>query len=112
MFIKLNEDKAADKSRAETAQVLVSHCTELQTEEGLSHRALFSGSKALKGPMQQQSAKQRFGARSPGKRRHLHAKSDLVRMIDLATLPLKGPGSHSDKCSLLVCSRVINIRAE
>ena len=33
---------SADKSRAETAQVLVSHCTELQTEEGLSHRALFS----------------------------------------------------------------------
>ena len=41
MFIKLNEDEAADKSRAKTAQVLVSHCTELQTE-GLSHRALFS----------------------------------------------------------------------
>ena len=42
MFIKLNEDEAADKSRVKTAQVLVSHCTELQTEEGLSHRALFS----------------------------------------------------------------------
>ena len=44
MFIKLNEDEAAEKSRAKTAQVLVSHCTELQTEEGLSHRALFSDS--------------------------------------------------------------------
>ena len=42
MFIKLNKDETADKSRAKTAQVLVSHCTELQTEEGLSHRALFS----------------------------------------------------------------------
>ena len=41
--MKLNEDKTAGKSRVETAQALVSQCTELQTEEGLSHRALFSG---------------------------------------------------------------------
>ena len=42
MFIKLNEDKTADKSRAETAQVLVSQCTELQTEVGLYDRVLLS----------------------------------------------------------------------
>ena len=42
MFIKLNEDKTADKSKAETAQVLVSQCTELQTEVGLYQRVLLS----------------------------------------------------------------------
>ena len=58
MFIKLNEDEAADKSRAKTAQVLVSHCTELQTEEGLSHRALFSA------PGQRIIGEEEEGARS------------------------------------------------
>ena len=48
MFIKLNEDKTADKSRAETAQALVSQCTELQTEVGLYHRVLLSASKLNK----------------------------------------------------------------
>ena len=43
MFITLNEDKTADKSKAETAQVLVSQCTELQTEVGLYYRVLLSG---------------------------------------------------------------------
>ena len=43
MFIKLNEDKTADKSKAETAQFLVSQCTELQTEVGLYDRVLLSG---------------------------------------------------------------------
>ena len=41
--MKLNEDKTAGKSRVETAQALVSQCTELQTEVGLYDRVVLSG---------------------------------------------------------------------
>ena len=39
----MSKAESADKSREETAQALVSQCTELQTEVGLYDRVLLSG---------------------------------------------------------------------